>query len=128
MRILTLSFLLLAIPASSAQAYRAPSLDRALAGRTAGKPTTCITQSMIDSSTIFDEGVILYRMKGGPYYLNTPNPACPGLRHNRAIVSRTSSGQLCSGDILQIVDTPSGINYGSCPLGDFVPYARPRGQ
>ena len=73
-------------------------------------------------TTIFDSGAILYRMTGGPDYLNSPG--CPNLRHDRTIISHTYSGQLCRGDILTIVDPPSGVGYGGCPLGDFVPYTR----
>ncbi|WP_454885785.1 hypothetical protein [Sphingomonas oryzagri] len=120
MRILTLTALLSL--AATPLAARAPSQEQALAGRTPGSPTSCITQSRIGDTTIFDSGAILYRMKAGPDYINAPG--CPNLRHDRTIVSRTYSDQLCRGDILTIVDPPSGMGYGACPLADFVPYAR----
>lgn len=123
MRILLSASLLLA--AAGAADARAPSLDKALAGRTAGKPTSCIQQNYIDSSEIFDSGAILYHMKGGPDYLNTP-PGCSALRSNRGIISRTPSTSLCSGDIIRVVDFTSHFDYGSCGLGEFVPYARPK--
>ncbi|WBO22619.1 hypothetical protein [Sphingomonas abietis] len=105
-------------------AARAPSMEKMLAGRTPGKPQGCIMQSQIDDSTIFDQGAILYHMKGGPDYLNTPTPRCPSLRSDSFIVSHTYSNQLCRGDILQVHDQASGMDFGGCPLGDFVPYAR----
>ncbi len=120
MRILTLTTLLSL--AATPLAARPPSQDQALAGRTPGAPTSCITQSRIDDTTIFDSGAILYRMKGGPDYLNTPG--CPNLRHDRTIISHTYSGQLCRGDVLTVVDPPSGMGFGGCPLGDFIPYER----
>jgi hypothetical protein len=127
MRILTTA-LILALASSPAIA-RAPSMDKTLAGRTPGAPTSCIIQSQIDQTTIFDEGAILYEMKSGPDYLNTPKPRCANLRSDRFIVSHTYSNQLCSGDILQLHDQGGGIGVGSCPLGDFVPYPkRKRGQ
>ena len=119
MRILTLSALLLAT--GSAQAAQ-PSLDKALAGRTAGKPTSCIQQNFIDSTDIYD-GAILYRMITGPDYLNRPEQ-CSQLRPGRGLVTRTPSTSICGGDIVQIVDFSSHFNYGSCGLGDFVPYPR----
>jgi hypothetical protein len=119
MRILILSTLLLAT--GTAQAAP-PSLDKALAGRTAGKPVSCIQQNFIDDSQIFD-GAILYRMKGGPDYLNRP-AQCSQLRPNRGLISRTPSTSICRGDIVQIVDFSSHFNYGACGLGDFVPYPR----
>lgn len=124
MRIVTFTALLSL--AAAPLAARAPSQDKMLAGRTAGTPASCITQSQIDSTVIFDSGAILYKMKGGPDYLNTPSPHCPNLRSDSAIISRTYSNQLCRGDILQIVDPTTGANYGGCPLADFVPYARPK--
>lgn len=115
----------LMIVALTPAAARPPSLDRALAGRTAGKPTSCITNSFIDGTTIFDSGAILYRMSGGPDYLNTP-ASCPALRSDRAIVTHVFGGSLCRGDVIQVIDPPSPVGYGSCILGDFVPYSRPK--
>jgi hypothetical protein len=103
-------------------AARAPSIDKMLAGRTPGEPTSCIQQNWIDQTTISDSGSILYQMKSGPDYLNTPSPICSALRSNRGLVSRTPTTSLCRGDILSIVDFTSGTEYGSCGLGDFVPY------
>ncbi|MBA2935452.1 hypothetical protein HZF05_15300 [Sphingomonas sp. CGMCC 1.13654] len=119
MRILMLSALLLA--AMTAQA-RQPSLDKELAGRTAARPTNCIQQNFIDSSDTFD-GAILYRMKSGPDYLNRPEQ-CPLLRPGRGLATSTPGTSLCRGDIVQIIDFTSHFNYGSCGLGDFVPYAK----
>lgn len=121
MRALIFPALLLA--AGSAQAAR-PSLDKALAGRIPGKAEACIQQSWIDQTDIFDNGSILYHMKSGPDYLNTPSPSCAGLRANAGLISSTPTGQICRGDIVQIVDFTSGFNYGSCGLGDFIPYSR----
>ncbi len=110
-------------------AARPPSMEAMLGNRTPGPPQSCIIQSLIDRTTIFDEGAVLYEMKTGPDYLNTPKPRCANLNHNRFIVSHTYSNQLCRGDILQVHDQGSGIDFGGCPLDDFVPYAKiKRGQ
>jgi hypothetical protein len=119
MRILILSALLLA--SGGAQAAH-PSLDKALAGRTAGQPESCIQQNFIDSSDTFD-GAILYRMRSGPDYLNRP-AQCPQLRPDVGLVSTTPSTSICRGDIVQIVDFTSHTSYGACGLGDFIPYPR----
>jgi len=119
MRILILSALLLATGGANA----APrSLDTVLAGRTAGKAESCIQQNFIDDSETFD-GAILYRMKTGPDYLNRPGE-CSQLRPNRGLVTSTPSTSICRGDIIQVVDFTSHFNYGSCGLGDFIPYPR----
>ena len=121
MRVLMISALLLA--SGGVQAAK-PSLDKELAGRTPGKAQACIQQSWIDQTDVFDDGSILYHMKAGPDYLNTPSPRCAALRSSAGLISRTTTGQLCSGDIVEVVDFASHFNYGSCGLGDFVPYPR----
>ncbi len=123
MRILPLAALLTLLVSGAANAFHnAQTVDQALAGRSAGKPVNCIQQQRIDSSQIFDSGAILYRMKGGPDYLNRPH--CASLKQDRSIASRTPSTSLCSGDILRVFEPVSGLDYGSCPLNEFVPYER----
>ncbi len=123
MRILSLAAVLILLTPSAADAFRnTQTVEQVLAGRTAGKPVSCIQQQLIDSSQIFDSGAILYRMKGGPDYLNDPH--CASLKQDRSIASRTPTTSLCSGDILHVFEPVSGMDYGSCPLNDFVPYPR----
>jgi hypothetical protein len=119
MRVLLLSTLLLATGGAQAAP---PSLDKALAGRSPGKPQSCIQQNFIDTTDVYD-GAILYRMNSGPDYLNRPEQ-CSQLRPGRGLVSRTPTTSICRGDIVQIVDFSSRFNYGGCGLGDFVPYPR----
>ncbi|WP_019834163.1 hypothetical protein [Sphingomonas sp. PR090111-T3T-6A] len=123
MRILTLATLLAVLASGTAQASPPQTVEQALAGRTPGKPTSCIPLTRVDSTEIFDSGAILYRMKGGPDYLNTP-PHCSTLRHDRAISTRTPTGSICSGDIIRIFDAPAHFDFGGCGLGEFVPYPR----
>jgi hypothetical protein len=125
MHLLPFAAALMLLAPSAADAYRnTQTVEQALAGRTAGKPTACIQQSQIYDSQIYDSGAILYRMKGGPDYLNTLNHRCPFLRQDRAIASRTPTGSLCSGDILTVFDPVAHFDYGGCGLGEFVPYEK----
>jgi hypothetical protein len=123
MRILTLAVAVAVLAAGTAHAYRSQTVEQALAGRTPGKPTSCIQLTRVDSSEIFDSGAILYRMRGGPDYLNTPGN-CPALRQNRAISTRTPSSSICSGDIIRVFDPVARFEYGGCGLGEFVPYPK----
>jgi hypothetical protein len=109
--------------AASAVAAPPSTPDKILAGRTPGKPVSCIQQNFVDDSRIFDNGSILYKMKGGPDYLNTPHE-CTALRSDRGIVTKTTGTSLCSGDLIDVVDFTSHFDYGACPLGEFVPYPR----
>jgi hypothetical protein len=70
------------------------SLAATLAGRTAGKPVSCIDQKTIDSSSIVDNAII-YRIKFGPWYVNKPDKGrCTLLKPDRQLISRTTGTQL----------------------------------
>jgi len=101
-----------------------PALASALVGRKAGAPTSCINLRDIRSTRIVDTSAIIYETSASRWYVNRPPSGCPGLRPERALVSRTPSTSLCSGDIVRIIDPPSPIEYGACGLGQFVPYSR----
>lgn len=118
-------------PDAPAAAGRAPDgspltakAAKALAGRTAGKPESCIRLHDVRSSQIVDESAIIYEISRKRWMVNFPAGGCAALRSDRAIVTRTPSDQLCRGDIARIIDPPAPIEFGSCGLGDFVPYTR----
>jgi len=124
MRMTSIALLLVVGLAAGAQAHDTTTPEQLLAGRTPGAAQSCIPQSRIDSTRTFDSGAILYKMKGGPDYLNAPSPTCSELRQDRAFASQTPSNSICRGDILRVFDPTSHFDYGSCALGDFIPYAR----
>lgn len=109
-------------PAEANDAGRA-ALAQALAGRTAGQPQSCINPTVSRTSRTIDREGILFGT-GSRIYLNRPRDGCPQLREGRALVTRTPTGQLCSGEIVRIVDPLNGVNYGACSLGEFIPYDR----
>jgi hypothetical protein len=127
-RILTSAFVpvaFLAFGAVGEAAAAAPqSLDAARAGRTAGAAVPCINQRTIDSSTVFN-GAIVYRELGGKLYVNKPDKGrCTILTPDRQLVTRTAGTQLCRLDSVRVVDLVTHMEYGSCTLDDFVPYAK----
>ena len=91
-------------------------------GKQPGQPVSCIIQRNIRSTKYLGNHTILYMMNNGIVYRNDPPGGCPGLSSSAALVTRTPTGQLCSGDIAQVRDY--GLNYsgGSCALAQFVPY------
>ena len=93
-------------------------------GYTAGPATNCVNLRDIRGNRSIGEGVILFEGLGNALYVNRPAAGCPEVRPGRTLVTRTSSGQLCRGDIATVVDPVSGIEYGGCGLGDFIPYRR----
>ena len=99
------------------------ALAEATAGRVAGEPVACVNQvGLRNTRTVGD--AILYEGPGDVLYVNHGNGGCGVLEHGRAIRTRTPSTRLCRGDIVTAFDPVSGMEFGGCSLGDFVPYRR----
>jgi hypothetical protein len=122
-----------ALSISSLPARETPSeksaqeLARALQGRTAGQPVTCIPNFRGQARMeVIDDGTILFR-EGSTLYLQRPSSECRGIDDGGyTLVSRHyGNQQLCSGDIQQLVELTTGIQAGSCTFGPFVPYRKP---
>jgi len=99
-------------------------LAKALEGRVAGKPVTCIPLRNIDSSQIIDGTAILYKV-GGTIYVNRPRIGAESLRWDPVLVTDTHSSQLCSIDTVKLLDRTSHFYQGFVGLGEFVPYSKP---
>lgn len=100
-------------------------LEKALAGRVAGKPVDCIQLRQIQSSEIFERTAILYK-SGSTWYVNRPASGANFLDRNDVLVTDTHSSNLCSIDIVRLLDSGSHFPSGSLGLGKFVPYAKPK--
>jgi hypothetical protein len=109
---------------------RSPEAQRELArfldGKVAGQSQTCLPTFRTQDQVIIDERTILYRDGSNRVWRTEMNGPCSGLgRPGTAIVTRQfGGGNLCRGEIAQIVDTAAGFTVGSCSFGDFVPYTR----
>jgi len=115
-----------AVPAVAAQRDAKAgeaALAKAIAGRVAGKPVSCINQPSIRSSQVIDGTAIVYEV-GGTLYVNRPRIGAESLDDDDILVSRTVGAQLCSLDTIDLVDNASRINQGFVSLGDFVPYTK----
>lgn len=97
-------------------------LDTVIRGRTAGPKMACVQQRDLGSNRSIGEGMILFEGKGRTLYINRPPAGCSELTFNKALVTKTYGDRLCRGDIVKVVDIQSGIDFGSCSLGDFTPY------
>lgn len=110
-------------PAAQARMDREEAkLAKALDGKVAGKPVSCITLRDVDSMQVYGERTLVYRMNSKLSYRNDPYGGCPGLNNSRTLITRTPTGQLCRGDIARVADLAAGFEMGSCALGDFIPY------
>lgn len=97
-------------------------LDKALVGKVAGKPQSCIDVRGPYTTQQIGDRTILYTVSRKLVYRNDPQGGCSGLGRDRALVTRLYSSQLCRGDIVTPTDLTTGFSGGACPLGDFVPY------
>lgn len=103
-------------------AVEAASLEKALAGKVAGKPRSCISLSRAPSSQIIGANAIIYRESRHTLFVNRPRGGCSGLRDGQTLVTRTPTDRLCSGDIARVVELTTGFEGPSCVLGEFTPY------
>jgi hypothetical protein len=100
-------------------------LSAALSGRIAGPPQDCVNEADLGGNKSYGRGVILFSGRTNDVvYVNRPAAGCPGLNFGRALKTRTTTTQLCRGDIVTVFDPVSGTEYGGCSLGEFTPYRR----
>jgi hypothetical protein len=103
-------------------------LSKLLAGKTAGAPVNCLPAWKSGHMVVIDDNTVLFRDSPRRYYRNDfRGSSCSRLGGGSyALVTKSTSTSLCSGDIAQVVDVSNGFTVGSCVLGDFVPYEGPR--
>jgi len=98
------------------------------AGKAAGAPLSCIPAWRRDDMVVVDDQTIAFRNVGSTVYVNHMQSACSGIEHGRnALVWKSTTSNMCRGDIAEIIDTGARITVGSCVFGDFVPYDVVRG-
>jgi len=101
-------------------------LDRYLAGKVAGKPQTCLPNYRANDMVVIDEHTVLFRDGRRVWRTDIPG-GCSNLgRPGYAMVTKQYGGEgLCRGQIVQVVDTATGMFAGSCTFGDFIPFDGP---
>jgi hypothetical protein len=103
----------------------AEQLSKALAGyEPAGPSRSCVQLRELRGNRSAGEAIVFDGQTSGTLYVNRPPGGCPTLEFGRALVTRTSMGELCRGDIADVIDPVSHTTYGGCGLGDFEPYKR----
>ena len=117
------SLALLAAPVQAAPIDREAELARAVQGRVAGEPVSCIDLRRVRSSRIIPGTAIVYDA-GGVIYVNRPRAGADSLSQWDIQVNRLYSSRLCSIDTVQLIDQGSRMYSGTVFLGEFVPYRR----
>ena len=100
-------------------------LEKALAGKVAGKPVSCIQLRNAQGTESFDndKGTILFKVSRKLVYRTDTNGGCRDIGRSNALITRSfGGGQLCRGDIATSADLTAGFSSGSCAMNDFVPY------
>ncbi|MEM9014474.1 MAG: DUF6491 family protein [Pseudomonadota bacterium] len=85
-----------------------------------GETQSCINTRRINTITALDERHFLVRVGVNDYYLNKLSNSCNGAdRQSNRLQYATSIAQLCSNQIVNVVDNSSGFTVGSCGLSKF---------
>ena len=114
-------------PAQTRAAEHEADLAAALSGRIAGPPQDCVSEADLGGNKSYGRDVILFSGRTDDVvYVNRPTAGCPGLDFGRAIKIKTPAARLCRGDIVTLFDPVSGVEFGSCSLGEFTRYRRAR--
>ena len=104
-----------ALPAQAARLDPEARLAKMLDGRVAGKPVDCIPQYRIQSSEIFEKTAILYKA-GSTWYLNRPVSGRNFLHRDDILLTDTHSSDLCSVDIVRLIDQGSHFPFPTASL------------
>ncbi len=107
-------------PSNAPHANASPIPPEAVAA--AGKATDCVQLQQIRESRVIDDKTIDFIMRDGRVLRNSLPYSCPSLGFEKAFTYSTSLSQLCSVDIITVINQGGGIRRGaSCGLGKFVP-------
>jgi hypothetical protein len=87
----------------------------------AGKPVSCIQTNRIRETRVRDDSTIDFYMNGGTVYRNKLPQSCPQLGFEERFGYTTSIAQLCSVDIITVLQTSPMMRGASCGLGEFQP-------
>jgi hypothetical protein len=86
-----------------------------------GKAIDCVQLRSIQSTSVHGDSVIDFHMGGGKVYRNTLPNSCPSLGFEERFLYKTSLSQLCSVDIITVLQSPGLSQGASCGLGKFQP-------
>jgi hypothetical protein len=90
--------------------------------RVVGDPVSCIQLTDARNSEVRDDYTIDFMRNSREGWRNVLPNRCPGLASRDAFTYETSLSQLCSTDIIYVLETAGGLHRGAgCGLGRFVP-------
>lgn len=106
--------------ALSAQEMSDEAAERMAGFERTGETRSCLSLSRISRIEPIDDNHFLVEMRNREVWLNTVRGRCVGAssQFNR-LQYRMSGNQLCSGQIIEVVDNGTGMYSGGCGLGQF---------
>ena len=100
-------------------------LDKALAGLTPGRTTSCIPSTYPNAHTEAYGSTLLYRVSRNLVYRTQTAGGCENIARGDVLVTKLLEGRPCRGDISTTVSPVTHTFTGSCSFGDFTEYRRP---
>lgn len=84
-----------------------------------GETVNCVSMRST-SITAVDETRLLFKVGAGTYYLNEVRGQCKDVDSSfTRLEIRMFGSQICSSEIIDIVDQQTGLFHGACSLGEF---------
>lgn len=108
---------------AAANAAAASNLDKALAGLTPGRPTTCMPRYPASQVQAYGP-TLVYTVSRDLKYRTDTAGGCERVGMGDILITRSPQSQTCQGDIATTVDQASRMMSGSCSFGPFVRYAK----
>lgn len=89
----------------------------------------CLSSRPTSSTVSAGDGrFVMIRQSVNDWYRNELRDRCPALNgRNRITIFRSPSGNMCEGDMFDVVDRFSRMYVGTCVLGPFTPVNVPSG-
>ncbi|WP_270374900.1 MULTISPECIES: hypothetical protein [Marinicauda] len=85
-----------------------------------GETRTCLNPRLIDTIDPVTDSAWRIEMNDGTMYLNIVGGGCNNASSDFTYLQyETPTGQLCRGEIVQVVDSNGGMFAGSCGLSEF---------
>ena len=115
---------LLAAPAQAAPRLTPEQqLAKAIEGRVAGKPVSCIDPRLNANSRVIDRTAIIYG-SGRTIYVQQPDNASSLRSDDILLTELVGTTQLCNIDMVRLIDRNGFWFRGFVNLNPFVPYTR----
>lgn len=103
------------------------ALAKKLEGRVEGKPVDCIYLPRVVQTQVYDKTAIAYE-SGNTIWINRPASGASILSNNDIMFTTPLGSQLCSVDIVRMIDRNAGFWRGTVGLGQFVPYTKVKAE